>query len=212
MYCEASSANSEYAWSINISRWDKIGLGMDGSEFYFNVICLIILYIFFITVRDRKLSHPCSWVFQILSITILVFFSSFLFLRSLGGEHQYGNVSCGTNGCINAEPFVLVFDSIQNILMSLLFPLLLFTTAAAFLMVLAEIPKLKTDRIGFDGAGIIFAGSLMFLNLLIGGYPALNFVSPIFLVLTLVLLVMCKRYRYVLGTVALSYLYPILYW
>ena len=105
-----------------------------------------------------------------------------------------------------------MLDSIQNILMSLLFPLLLFTTIAALLMVIAEIPKLKTDRIAFDGAGIIFAGSLVLLNLIIGGYPALNFVSPTFFVLTLVLLVMGKRYRYVLGAAALSYLYPILYW
>ncbi|MDD5616982.1 MAG: hypothetical protein PHH85_12375 [Candidatus Methanoperedens sp.] len=89
---------------------------------------------------------------------------------------------------------------------------MLFTTTAAFLMVLAEIPKLKTDRITFDGAGIIFAGSLMLLNIIIGGYPALNFVSPTFLVFTMVLLVMGPRYRYVLGAVALSYLYPILYW
>ncbi len=185
---------------------------MDVSEFYFYLICLIILYIFFITVRDRKLFQPGSSVFQILLASILAFFTSFLFIRFLWGEHRYGNIRCESYGCISTEPVVFVLDSIQNILMSLLFPLLLFTTIAALLMMIAEIPRLKTDRTTFDGAGIISAGSLMLLNLIIGGYPALNFVSPTFLVLTLVLLSTDQRYRYILGAAALSYLYPILYW
>lgn len=110
---------------------------MDISEFYFYLICLLILYIFFIIVRDRKLFHPSSSVFQILLVSILAFFTSFLFFRSLGGDHHYGNVSCGPYGCINTEPLIFILDSIQNTLMSLFFPLLLFTTAAALLMVIA---------------------------------------------------------------------------
>lgn len=185
---------------------------MDTSILYFYLIVLIILYTFCTIVRDRKMFPARSSGMLLLLSSILSFFGILMFIRSIGGDRGYGNVTCGPNGCTSTQILIFLIEYIQNILMSLLFPLLLFTTVAALLMMFAEIGRLKTERMAFDGASIIFAGSLLFLNLILGGNPALKIMSPAFLMVTLVLLMANRRYRHILVAAAASYIVPLLYW
>ncbi len=182
---------------------------MDISNIYFYLIYLIILFGFFTIVRDRKLFPPGSSRMLALLTSITAFFASYLFIRSLVDADRYGSGTCGPGGCAYDQPLIFFIDEILFILM---LPLLLFTTASVLFIMLANIRDLKIEMFLFDGASIIFAGSLLFLNFILGGNPALKIMSPAFLMVTLVLLMANRRYRHILVAAAASYIVPLLYW
>lgn len=160
--------------------------------------------------RDRKLFPARSSGVLLLLSSLPAFFGGYLFIRSLAGGHRYGSGTCGPGGCIYTQPLLFTIDDILFVLM---FPLVLLTALLALLIVLAQIPGLKNESMAFDGAGVVLAGSMLFVFSMIGGYPGLqNPVTGAFLMITLLLLATVRRYRHILCAVAITYLYPVLFW
>lgn len=180
------------------------------TDFYFYFVYLIVLYIFYAITRDRKLLPARSSGVLLLLSSLLAFFGSYLFIRSLVSGHRYGSGTCGPEGCVYSQPLLFTID---DILFVLTFPLMLLTAILALLMVLGQIQGIKNGRAEFDGAGVVLAGSMLFVFSIIGGYPGLqNLVTGMFLMITLLLLAKTRRYRYILCAVAITYLYPLLLW
>ncbi len=179
------------------------------SNLYFYAIYSIIVFISCTIIRDRKLFPARSSGLLLLLSSLPAFFSIYLFIRSLGSGYRYGNGTCGPEGCIYSQPLLFTID---NILFVLVFPLIVLTIILALLMVLSQIRWLKNDRLAFDGASILFAGSMLFVFSIIGGYIALNKLSMVFLAVTLLLLVKVQRYKSILWVISITYLYPIFFW
>ncbi len=180
----------------------------DISNLYFYAIYSIIVFIACTIIRDRKLFPARSSGTLLLLSSLPAFFSIYLFIRSLGSGYRYGSGTCGPGGCTYIQPLIFTVDDILFVLM---LPLMLLTTILALLMVLTEIPGLKTGSLVFDAAGMVFAGCMLFIFGIIGGYPGLrSMVTSLFLVITLLLLAKVQRYRYILCAVAITYLYPAL--
>ncbi len=177
------------------------------SNLYLYLVFLAMLWISYTIFRDRKLFPHSSGMLLLLSF-LLAFFGCYLFIRSAGSGFRYGIGTCGPLGCTYSRPIIFVID---EILFVLLLPLTIFTLLFALLMVLAGIRR--AERRTLDGACMILAGSLLFLFLIIGGYPALKILGPfLFLMATLFLLLKNRHYRTILSAMAIMYLYPILFW
>ncbi len=144
---------------------------------------------------------------MLLLSSLPAFLGCYLFIRSVGSGFRYGIGTCGPEGCSYSLPLIFAID---EILFVLLLPLTIFTLFSALLLALGGI--WQAERRAFDGACMILTGSLLFLFLIIGGYPALKILGPLFLAATLLLLVMNRHYRTVLSAVAIMYAYPILFW
>ncbi len=169
------------------------------SDVYFYLVFMLMFCISAAIIRDRKLFPARSSGMLLLLSSLLAFFGGYLLIRSLAGGHRYGSGTCGPEGCTYSQPLLFTID---GILFMLLFPLLLFTALTALLMVLAEIRRPKTDRLMFDGAGIVLAGGLLFLFAILGGYPGLRILGPVFLIPTLVLLSKSQRYKSIFWAVS----------
>ncbi len=168
-----------------------------------------MVYIAAVIIRDRKLFQARSSGILVLLSSFQAFFGIYLFIRSLGNGYRYGGGTCGPEGCVYSQPLLFTID---DVLFILVFPLIVLTVILALLMVLSQIHGLKNDRATFDGAGILFAGSMLFVFSIIGGYPALNKLSMVFLAATLLLLVKVQRYKPILWVISITYLYPIFFW
>ncbi|HEY9245898.1 MAG TPA: hypothetical protein VIO11_03530 [Candidatus Methanoperedens sp.] len=174
------------------------------SNLYLYLGLSIMLWATYAISRDRKLFPHSSGMLMLLS-SLLAFFGFYLFIRSVGSGLRYGTGTCGPEGCTYAQPIIFALD---EILFALLLPLVVFILISALLMVLMGRPGIQTS----GGACLVLAEGLLFLFLIIGGYPALKIFGPVFLVATLLLLVINRHYGTILSVMAVMYLYPILFW
>lgn len=181
---------------------------MDGiayylSNVYFYLIYLIIIYIFITILRNRKQFPKNSSIMLLILSFLLAFFGTYLFIRSLGSGYRYGSGICGPDGCIFTQPWIFTID---DILFHLLFPIMLFTAISALYLLIRKDSDKTTI---FDGAGIIFAGSFLYIfSMLNGAVPP----GIIGIMATSFLIMKARRYRNIYYAIIVMFLYPMLFW
>jgi len=180
---------------------------MDGivyylSNVYFYLIYLIIVYIFITIVKNRKRFPKNSSIMLIILASLLAFFGTYLFIRSLGSGYRYGSGTCGPDGCIFTQPLIFTID---EILFQLLFPITLFTAIAALYLLIRK----DSDKTIFDGAGIIFAGSFLDIFSMLNGAVAIGIIG---IIVTSFLIMKAQSYRNIYYAIIVMFLYAILFW
>lgn len=172
---------------------------------YYYLIFSVILGTFFTIIKDRKLFPANSRGVRLLSV-IQVFLGSYLFIRSFGSGYREGSGVVLPDGTFIADPQPILY-AIDDILFHLLFPLTLFIVIGTLYLIFTEIPKLKAERRTFDAAGIILAGSLLFIFFLTGLYEMAGYVSFIATMLLLIVVKYYKVFLYVIITIVSISLY-----
>jgi len=172
------------------------------GNYYFYLIYIIILYIFSVIIKTRK-QYPeyFSRILLILS-SLLVFFGTYLLIRSLGSGYRYGSGSCGTDCCIFIQPVIFTID---DILFHLLFPITVLITFASILLILNS----RSEKSVLEGAGILFSGSILFIFFVLGGIAPLAIIG---IFATLFLVWKTKKYLNIYYAIIIMFLFPALFW
>lgn len=172
------------------------------SSSYFYLIYLIILYIFSVIIKTRKQIPKKSSIMLLILSFLLVFFGTYLFIRSLGSGYRYGSGHCGPDGCIFSQPVIFTID---NILFHLLFPMILLTTFASLFLILRP----QSEKSVLEGAGIIFSGSFLFIFSMLGDITPLGIIG---IIATFFLVWKTKNYLNIYYAIIIMFLVPVLFW
>ncbi len=169
---------------------------------YFYLIYVIILYIFSVIIKTRKQYPKYSSIMLLILSSLLAFFATYLFIRSLGSGYRYGSGHCVPDGCIFTQPVIFTID---EILFHLLFPMILLTAVASLFLILRS----RSEKSVFEGASIIFSGSFLFIFSMLGGIAPIGIIG---IITTLFLAWKTKKYLNIYYAIIIMYLYPILFW
>lgn len=171
------------------------------SNSYFYLIYLIILYLFSVIIKTRKQYPDYSSRMLLILSFLLAFFATYLFIRSLGSGYRYGSGHCGLDGCFFTQPVIFTID---DILFHLLLPMIMLTAFASLVLILRP----QSEKRVFEGASIIFSGSLLFIFFMLGIAP----LGIIGIIATMFLARKIKIYLNICYAIIIMYLYPVLLW
>ena len=134
--------------------------------------------------------------------SLLAFFATYLFIRSLGSGYRYGSGHGGPDGCIFTQPLIFTID---DILFHLLFPMILLTTFASLFLIFRP----QSEKSILEGASIIFSGSFLFIFSMLGDVAPLGIIG---IITTLFLAWKTKKSIYRYFTIIMFLGFPVLFW